>query len=61
MSNEEIAKEILICILQQDKIQPTSGNGQEEYNKTYIEEVCKAYNTVYQTVCNASKSKHEND
>lgn len=61
MTSEEIAKEILISMIEHDKISPTINTTREDINKSYVEEVCKAYSTVYQTVCNASKSKYEAD
>jgi hypothetical protein len=58
MSFEETAKEIIISMIQHDKILPQSPTGSyEEKNSSYIAEVCKAFNMVYQTVKEASKHR----
>jgi hypothetical protein len=61
MTNEEITKEIIISMIQHDKIGPTSTKNIEELNSSYTQAVCKAFDTVYQTVSKTSKSKYETE
>lgn len=55
MDKFEITKEIVLKLIETEKIaRPINQNGAsysaEEANEKYIEEVCKAYKAVYQTV-----------
>lgn len=55
MDNLEITKEIVLKLIETGKIaQPIDKTKRayspEEANEKYLEEVCKAYKTVYQTV-----------
>jgi len=61
MTNEEIAKEIVIAMIQQDKISPVNKNTIEEINQAYTEEVCKAFIAVFKTVNNAPQSIYEKE
>jgi len=53
MTNEEITKEIIVTMIQMGKILPASSGNAEICNKSYNEELCKAYIAVYKTVNNA--------
>ncbi|MBU2703655.1 putative surface anchored protein [Sporomusaceae bacterium BoRhaA] len=57
MTYEEITKEILVAMIQNGKLTPTSKETRESLNSTYVEEVCKAFSAVYQTVSTASIKK----
>jgi|GEM_PF-3320516 len=46
-----LAKEILVQMIQSNKLTLKSGTDcYPDINKTNVEEVCKAYSTIYQTI-----------
>ena len=51
MSDKEIAMNIVLKMLELNLINfGTPSNNQEENNHKHLETICKAYETVYQTV-----------
>ncbi|MEN6567142.1 MAG: hypothetical protein ABFC57_12680 [Veillonellales bacterium] len=61
MTDSEITKEIVIAMVNNQEIKGTNGQNQSTYNASYVTEVCKAFDAVYQTVSKASISKYETD
>ncbi|MDF2859032.1 MAG: hypothetical protein K0Q87_4883 [Neobacillus sp.] len=65
MDNLEITKEIVLKLIETGQInRPINQNGAtysgETANEKYIEEVCKAYKTVFQTVNKAYRGEFTN-